>query len=142
MATSPGGTGPDTPARGGQGLRLLLVEDHAETAVILAHLLRRDGHSVVVATDGRTALHAAGVWRPDMVLLDIGLPDVDGWKVARRLREQLRARPPLTIAVSEHGREEDGLPCRESGVHMHLAKPVEPARLCELVRLFQQILGR
>jgi CheY-like chemotaxis protein len=142
MATSPGGTGPDTPARGGQGLRLLLVEDHAETAVILAHLLRREGHSVVVATDGRTALHAAGVWPPDVVVLDVGLPDADGWEVARRLRQQASPKHPLTIAVSEHGRQEDQLHCRESGVHMHLAKPVEPARLCELVRLFQQILGR
>jgi two-component system, OmpR family, response regulator len=142
MATSPNGPGPDTPARGGQGLRVLVVEDDADTAATLAEVLRLEGHEIRVALDGPAALAEATASPPDVVLLDIQMPGMDGWELARRLKGQAGGRHPLTVAVTGHGREEDRRQSREAGVDLHLLKPADPEDLCRLLRRFGQARDR
>src|SRR5919199_1191976 len=89
------------------GLNVLLVEDHAATAAGLALSLRRSGHEVEIAPDGPTAVEAAKTRQPDVVLLDIGLPGMDGYEVARRLGGQPTVKAPLLIALTGRGGESD-----------------------------------
>jgi CheY-like chemotaxis protein len=124
----------------GVGLRILVVEDDADTAQSTALLLRLYGHRVRVAPDGRAALRLARRARPDVVLLDLGLPGMDGWEVARRLGEQLFARPPFLVALSGYGGEEDRRRSEQAGIHLHLVKPVDPEFLRRLLRRFQEVV--
>jgi CheY-like chemotaxis protein len=142
MITAWNEPGLHTPAGRGQGLRVLVVEDYAHGAATLARTLRREGHQVRVAVDGPTALEQASGSPPDVILLDIEMRGTDGWEVARRLRERVRHRQPVILAVSGYRREADRLHPWESGIDFHLVQPVDPARLCELLRRFQEILGR
>src|SRR6516162_6114764 len=101
-------------------LRVLVVEDHADTAASMAVLLRIRGHEVEVAPDGPSALRIAADRPPDVALLDIGLPGLSGWHVARRLRERAPGKTPLLIAVTGYGREADRRRSLEAGIHLHL----------------------
>jgi len=83
------------------------------------------------AADGAAAIAAAPRLRPDVVLLDVGLPDMDGYEVARRLRADPRTRDVLIIAITGYGREEDLRRSREAGIDDHMVKPVDPDRLLE-----------
>jgi CheY-like chemotaxis protein len=118
-------------------LRILLVEDHADTATSLALLLRLAGHEVEVVSDGSTALRTALASTPDVLLLDIGLPDLDGWQVATLLTEQLQQDRPLLVAITSYGRDEDHRRSDAAGIHLHLVKPVEPAWLQALLQRFR-----
>src|SRR5262249_34410082 len=111
------------------GLRILLVEDGPDCALSLAMLLRMEGHEGQVAFDGSAALRAAHTFAPQVVFLDIGLPDMDGYEVARRLGERTAGKPPLIIAISGFGRDEDRRRSEEAGVNLHLVKPTDPERL-------------
>jgi two-component system CheB/CheR fusion protein len=113
-------------------LRILLVEDNVDSADALAHLLRRRGHETHVARDGIEGLEQARVRRPDVVLLDIGLPGLDGYEVARRLREHAGAAGTLLVALSGYGQEADRRRARDAGFDHHLVKPV---KLSELERV-------
>jgi CheY-like chemotaxis protein len=115
-----------------RALRILLVEDHVDSAESLAHLLRRRGHETHIARDGIEGLARARELRPDAVLLDIGLPGLDGFEVARRLREQADADGTLLVAVSGYGQETDRRRAAAAGFDHHLVKPV---RLDELSRI-------
>jgi PAS domain S-box-containing protein len=106
--------------------RVLLVEDRRDVADSLALLLGARGHEVRVAYDGPEALEAAGAFRPDAVLLDIGLPGLDGLEVARRLRQEPGLEGVLLVTLSGYGTEEDHRRSRESGCDAHLVKPVDP----------------
>ena len=88
----------------GRRCRVLVVDDNVDAADALASLLERDGHEVRRAHDGPAALAAAAAFRPDVVVLDIGLPGMDGYEVARRLRRQARPGKPLLVAVTGYGR--------------------------------------
>jgi CheY-like chemotaxis protein len=116
------------------GLRILLVEDHADTAASWALLLRLAGHAVEVVSDGITALQTALANTPDVLLLDIGLPGMDGWQVATRLTEQLKRDRPLLVAMTGHGQAEDQRRSDAAGIHLHLVKPVDPQWLQSLLR--------
>ena len=120
-------------------LRILLVEDNKDSADALAHLLRRRGHEMYVAHDGKDGLAQARALRPDVVVLDIGLPELDGYEVARRLREDRGAKRPLLVAVSGYGQPEDRRRAREAGFDHHLVKPV---KLDELERVLGLAGGR
>jgi PAS domain S-box-containing protein len=113
----------DGPTR---GRRILLVEDNRDVADSLALLLGVKGHEVRTAYDGLEALDAARAFRPDAVLLDIGLPNLDGLEVARRLRQEPGLAGALLVALSGYGTEEDHRRSRESGCDAHLVKPVDP----------------
>jgi two-component system CheB/CheR fusion protein len=124
-------------------LRVLVVEDDAELASHLALLLGRRGHQVRIASDGTTALEATQASPPDVVLLDIGLPDLDGYQVAKRVRDEIAPampKAPLLIAVTGRDGEADRRRSQEAGIDLHLVKPVDPDRLLRLLERFQRII--
>ena len=110
-------------------LRVLLVEDHPDAAASTALLLRYFGHDVTVAHDGPAALELARRWAPDVALLDIGLPKLDGCEVARQLVALCRQKKPALIAVSGYGGEEQARRCAAAGIELLLLKPVDPEQL-------------
>ncbi len=112
--------------------RILVVDDNVDAADSLALLLHLAGHEVRVCHDGPAAVAAAQDFHPDIVLLDIGLPGMDGYEVARRLREQEALAEALLVALTGYGQEEDLRRSQEAGFDHHLVKPVEPATLFTL----------
>jgi PAS domain S-box-containing protein len=106
-------------------LRLLVVDDNRDAADSLAMLLKIAGSEVEVARDGPAALEAARRWRPDVAFLDLGMPGMDGYEVARRLRADPSLAGTVLIAVSGWGQEGDRRRSREAGIDHHLIKPVE-----------------
>ena len=111
--------------------KLLLVEDHDELADFLSRRLRRRGFEVCLARDGRQALDQVEVERPDLMLLDMNLPLVDGWTVARTLRE--RSDPIPIIALTAHAMSGDRRKALEAGCDEHHPKPVDFELLLEQV---------
>ncbi|HEX7026091.1 MAG TPA: CheR family methyltransferase, partial [Gammaproteobacteria bacterium] len=107
--------------------RILVVDDEEDSANALARLLAIRGHETHVAHDGPAALEAVSSFQPDVVLLDIGLPVMDGYKVARRLREENPDKSIFLVALTGYGKETDRL--RESGFDRHLIKPPDMQRL-------------
>jgi two-component system CheB/CheR fusion protein len=114
-------------------LRVLVVDDYRDTADTMAMLLRMWGHDVRVATDGPAALEVAGSYLPDVVLLDIGLPGMDGYEVARRLRQDVGLRRARLVSVSGYAEPKDHQQSRLAGCNDHLVKPVEPDMLQHLL---------
>jgi PAS domain S-box-containing protein len=114
-------------------LRILVVDDNRDTADTEALLLRAHGHQVEVAHDGPAALELAHQFRPHVFLLDLGLPGLNGYEVAVRLRKEGFANEPL-IAISGYGQPDDRERCRQAGFDHHLVKPVENSALLALLR--------
>jgi two-component system CheB/CheR fusion protein len=112
-------------------LRLLVVDDNPDTVHSLAMLMRLYGHEVLTADSGPAALEAALAEDRDVILLDIGLPSIDGYEVARRIRA--RTAKPVLIAMTGYGQPEDREKSREAGFDYHLTKPVDPDRLQDLL---------
>jgi CheY-like chemotaxis protein len=110
-------------------LRILVVEDSAETAQTTQLLLGMWGHDCRVAHDGPAALEVGAAFCPEVVFLDIGLPGLDGYEVARRLRDHPATAEALLVAVTGHGQEREVQLCWEAGFDRHLLKPVEPQAL-------------
>lgn len=119
-----------TPA---QPRRILVVDDNEDSAESMAILLRLWGHHVNVSHDGPSAIEAAATHRPEVVFLDIGLPGMDGYEVARRLREQQDGRALTLIALTGMGRDEDRRRALEAGFDRHVTKPVTPETLQSIV---------
>jgi len=113
--------------------RILVVDDNRDLAESLALVLRLWGHDARVAHDGRTALDVARDYTPDVVFLDLGLPCLDGYEVARRLRLRPEMRRTLLVAVTGYGQEDDRRRSREAGFDLHLTKPVDPIDLRPLL---------
>jgi signal transduction histidine kinase/CheY-like chemotaxis protein len=109
-------------------LRVLVVDDNVSSAQSLAKVLKLDGHDVQVAHDGQAALESVRQLRPEVVLMDIGLPGMDGYEVARRLREDadLAAGIVLLAAVTGYAEDDARRRSREAGFDHHLVKPVDP----------------
>jgi CheY-like chemotaxis protein len=129
------------PESEGAGLRILVVEDQADTAESLALLLGREGHEVQVAPEGPAAVGAVQIAPPDVLLLDIGLPGMSGWELARWVTGQPAEKRPLLVAVTGYGREEDRRKSEEAGIDRHLVKPVDPDLLLGLLRRFYRVVG-
>lgn len=119
-AAAPAGSAAPTAAR-----RVLIVDDNADAADSLCALLQMSGHEVKSVYRGADALREMIVFHPDVVLLDIGLPDLDGYEIARRARASLGARCPNLVALSGWGREQDRELAFEAGIPVHLTKPVD-----------------
>jgi CheY-like chemotaxis protein len=113
--------------------RILIVEDNRDGADSLALLLELMGNNVRTVYDGASALEAATEYRPDVVLLDIGLPGRDGYEVARDIRASPQLNGVVLIAQTGWGQEEDYRRTREAGFNHHLVKPVDPQKLQELL---------
>lgn len=116
-------------------LEILIVDDCLDTTASWGLLLRAWGHEVTIAHTGPEALQLAEQRPPDVILLDIGLPGMNGWEVAQRLRRIPGLEHAVLIAVSGYGREEDQLRSREAGCDLHLCKPVD-------LNLLEQLLTR
>ncbi|HYO15133.1 MAG TPA: ATP-binding protein [Thermoanaerobaculia bacterium] len=114
------------------GRRVLVVDDNRDSAESVALLMQIWGYDVRVANDGPSALEIAGSYRPEVVLLDIGLPGMDGYEVARQLR-QGQGSSVVLVAMTGYGMEEDRRRSRESGFDHHLVKPVDPEGLRALL---------
>jgi CheY-like chemotaxis protein len=112
--------------------RVLIVEDSVDSAETLGELITRWGHEVHLAHDGSSALRLARQVRPNVILLDIGLPDIDGYTVAHRLRgEDLGGE--ILVALTGYGEAQDRARAEQAGFDRHLTKPVEPQALRELL---------
>jgi CheY-like chemotaxis protein len=123
----------EAPADGAMAAhRILVVDDNRDAAESLAVVLRHLGAHVHVAHDGATALAAVDDHAPSVVLLDIGMPGMDGYEVARRLRS-VRAKPPLLVALTGWGQDDDRRRAYEAGFDHHLVKPADIARLQRLL---------
>ena len=109
----------------GAGHRILVVDDNEDGAQSLAMLLEMLGNQVHTVYDGPQAVEAISLFHPDVVLLDIGLPTLNGYETARRLRSHPGARDALIIALTGWGQEEDRRRSREAGFDHHLVKPVD-----------------
>ena len=125
--------GEGIPTNGKPTLRILVVDDLADAADSLALLLRILGHEVCTAYNGPAALVAAEQFHPQVVLLDIGLPALDGYQVAKRLRQMPMLQRPCLIAVSGYGQQADVDYAHQSGFDQHLLKPVTTERLTMLL---------
>jgi CheY-like chemotaxis protein len=102
-----------------------VVDDNADAALTLAEGVALDGHDVRVAHDGASAVEQALAFSPEVVLLDIGLPGMDGYEVVRRLRELPEARSALIVALTGFGQQSDRQRALAAGFDDHLVKPVE-----------------
>ncbi|MBV8405553.1 MAG: response regulator [Gammaproteobacteria bacterium] len=126
----------DTPLHG--KLRLLIVDDNHDAADTLAMLLTLEGHDVKTAYDGRTALSLARISRPDVALLDIGMPEFDGYETARAIRQERGGRDVCLVALTGWGQEQDKRRALEAGFDTHLTKPVE---LGEMRRVLAELVS-
>lgn len=115
--------------------RVLVVDDHADSAAMLAELLNLCGQEARTALDGPSALAVADTFHPDLVLLDIGLPDMDGYEVARRLRARPSGKDCLLVALSGFGHQEALQRSRQAGFQHHLVKPVDVQKLLDILHL-------
>jgi CheY-like chemotaxis protein len=109
--------------------RILIVDDDRDAARMLAASLRLEGHEVRVAPGGPRALAIAQEEPPEVILLDLGLPGMDGYEVAQRLRELPGLKDVLLVALTGYGQEADRRRCEQAGFDGHLVKPVEPDAL-------------
>jgi len=113
--------------------KILIVEDSPDTAESLAKLLAACGHAVRVAHTGPDGLSAAAEFRPDVAIVDIGLPQMDGHELGRQLRRQLDGAECLLIAATAYGREEDIARSVAAGFDAHFVKPVPLVRFLQLI---------
>ncbi len=119
-----------------KSLRVLVVDDNADAAEMLAMVVESMGHVVDVAHDGEAALERAEASTPDVVLLDVGLPELDGYEVASRLRALPGCGGTVLVAVTGYGAPEDFARSQRAGFAEHIVKPIEPARLRSVLENF------
>ena len=123
------------------GRRILIVEDNADAREALRVLLELDGHTVEAAAEGLKAIEIASAKVPDIALVDIGLPGLDGYGVARELRK-LSGRRSVLIALTGYGQPDDQERTRAAGFDQHLVKPVNPKLLSRLLQDEAAAAGR
>jgi PAS domain S-box-containing protein len=123
----------ETVAAAGPARRILVVDDHQDSTDSLALFLRLRGHEVRTAHDGPSALDEIERYRPDVVFLDLGLPGMSGYDVARRVRKMDKLGPLRLVALTGYGTDGDRQKTREAGFDVHLAKPVDPRALDALL---------
>jgi len=127
------------PTIGANSRRILIVDDNEDAAAIVASVLRRIGHETRVANGPSRALTIAEEFRPQIALLDIGLPTMDGYALGSELRTRLGASAPLLVALTGYGRAEDKLRSKEAAFALHLVKPIE---LDDLLRHISDLVAQ
>jgi DNA-binding response OmpR family regulator len=130
-----------TPNGSACPLSVLVVENDRDGADTLALLLQMSGYRVAVAADGEAALATAALVPPDVVILDLLLPKLTGWDVARRLRERSVGKRPFFIAVTGCGQEADYRRSSEAGIDLHLVKPADPQELMAVLARFSRLIA-
>jgi PAS domain S-box-containing protein len=145
-ALAPGETAEPRPARMPPSApaaqrAVLVVDDNLDSANTLARLLHRLGHTVKTAGNGQQAFSVLEVFEPDIVILDIGLPGMDGYELARRLRADRRFEQTVLVALTGYGSPEDRRRSHEAGFHVHLVKPTDLAGLQEVLAAPQLVRG-
>ena len=135
-ATAAAGAAPETamPVAHGAGWRVLVVDDNRDAADVLCEMLTMCGFVSSVAYDGEAAMRAVEQEAPDALLLDIGLPGIDGYEVCRRIRAAGGTRQPAVIALTGWGQEKDRERASSAGFDAHLTKPAEPERVIALLK--------
>jgi len=134
LASFPGEPRPEDEAAPEAGrFRILVVDDNRDSAASLALMLRIAGHETREAHDGVAAVSAAAEFRPQVVLLDIGLPRMNGYEACRAIRREPWGRDMVLIALTGWGQEQDRLDAQEAGFNLHLVKPVDPAALMKVL---------
>lgn len=113
---------------------VLLVEDNPHNRKIFSGMLTHSGFAVVEAEDGQQALDAVAKQLPDVILMDLSIPAVDGWEVTRRLKADPRSQPVPIIALTAHAMRGDEERARAAGCDHYLAKPISPKKVVEEVR--------
>lgn len=121
------------PGDASPALRLLLVDDSVDAAMLLAMVLESDGFDVKVAHEARHALEIAADFNPEIVLLDLGLPGMDGLQLAREMRKEASTANALLIAVTGYGQAADRQRSQEAGFDFHLVKPVSADEIQRVV---------
>jgi CheY-like chemotaxis protein len=117
--------------------RILVIDDNETAAHVLAMLLKALGNEVRTAFDGLTGIEMAREFRPDIILLDIGMPKLNGYETARRIREQIWGKSMVLAALTGWGQEEDKRRTREAGFDHHFVKPIEPEVLHKLLAEYE-----
>ena len=117
-------------------MRILVVDDNADAAQMLSLYLGGLGHQVFTEHSSKSALERAKLEKPDVCILDIGLPEMDGNELARRLRMESETAPALLIALSGYGQEQDKLNAITAGFDRHLIKPVDASKLSALLEQY------
>jgi PAS domain S-box-containing protein len=127
------------PVRSGPTRRILVVDDNRDSAASMASLLKLHGNEVRTAHDGMAAIDVAEEFRPEVILMDVGMPRLNGYDASRRIRERPWARSVIIIALTGWGQEGDRIQSREAGCDGHLVKPVD---LSDLDRFLTDLAGR
>ena len=117
--------------------RILIADDNRDSAESLGMLLRRMGHDVRVSFDGLDAVTAAAEFRPALILLDLGMPRLDGYGAARQIREHAASPRPLLVAVTGWSLDEHRRRSQEAGFDVHLVKPIDLAELTRMIEGLQ-----
>lgn len=124
---------PQKKCKPGRPLRLLVADDDRDAVLMLSTLLQQEGHDVVEVYRGDAVVQLVRKYRPDAVLLDIGMPGLTGFEIARRLREELRDKCPLLIAVTAWSQTQARELGRLSGFHHYIVKPYSAEQLLALL---------
>ncbi len=117
------------PSPSGEPLRILIVDDNRSVVESLKMLLDLNGNTTHTAYDGVEAVEVAAQVRPGVILLDIGLPKIDGWEACRRIRQQSWGEDVMVYALTALGQDDDRQKSQDAGFDMHLVKPVDPELL-------------
>ncbi len=123
-------------------LKILVVDDNHDSALSMAMMLTIMGHETRTAHDGEAAVSTAETFRPQVILLDIGLPKLNGYEVAQQIRQHDWGTGMFLIAVTGWGQDEDRQRSEEVGLNLHMVKPVEPAVLEDLLANLDLVEGR
>jgi CheY-like chemotaxis protein len=126
----------------GPSLRVLVVDDNVDTVTTLAMLVKESGHDVRTVYDGSSVLEAALDYRPNVVLLDIGLPGLNGFEVAKQLRRQPALQNAVLVAMTGYGRESDLQRSQEAGFDHHLVKPGDFGKVLQILATVSESLAR
>jgi CheY-like chemotaxis protein len=118
--------------------RILVVDDNEDAGRSLVRILTLRGNDVHIAHDGKSAVELAATLQPEVILMDVGMPDMNGYEAVRRIREQRIGIRPVIVAVTGWGREDDRIQSSQAGCDGHLVKPID---LSELDRLLHALLN-
>ncbi len=132
-AAAPPAIASPPPASGQR--RILIADDNVDAADSLAMVLELMGHEVRTAHDGRAAVEVAASFRPDLILLDIGMPTMNGYDACRRIRDQPGGRDTIVVALTGWGHDDDKRRSHEAGFDHHVVKPIDLATVKRLVEL-------